>query len=39
MTRETASKALGILFEDKLVAQKRHLFVLLNVEKLKAELL
>lgn len=39
MTRETASKALELLFKDKLLYQKKHLFVILDEQKLKDELL
>lgn len=38
MTRETASRALELLFYDKLVAQNQHLFIILNAEKMLAEL-
>ena len=38
MTRETASRALELLFYDELVAQNQHLFVILNDEKMLAEL-
>lgn len=38
MTRETASRALELLFYDELVAQNQHLFVILNAEKMSAEL-
>jgi CRP/FNR family cyclic AMP-dependent transcriptional regulator len=38
MTRETASRALEQLFHDKLVSQNRHLFIILNAEKMLKEL-
>lgn len=38
MTRETASRALELLFRDNLVIQDQHLFVILNAKKLLAEL-
>lgn len=38
MTRETASRALELLFYDELVAQSQHLFVILNAEKMLKEL-
>lgn len=34
MTRETASRALGLLFEEKLLGQKDHLFSILDLPKL-----
>lgn len=34
MTRETASRALGVLFEEGLVGQKDHLFTVLDLSKL-----
>ncbi|MDQ2973683.1 MAG: Crp/Fnr family transcriptional regulator [bacterium] len=39
MTRETASKALELLFKDKLLYQKNHLFIIRDEQKLKDELL
>lgn len=38
MTRETASRALGLLFEEKLVSQNEHTFVIRDEAKLQAEL-
>lgn len=38
MTRETASRALGLLFEEGLVGQKDHLFTVLSLPKLHAAL-
>ncbi len=38
MTRETASRALELLFKDGLVAQKDHLFIINDEKKLQAEL-
>lgn len=38
MTRETASRALELLFYDELVTQQRHLFIILDAEKMLAEL-
>ena len=38
MTRETASRALEQLFHDKYVAQKKHLFMILQAEKMLEEL-
>jgi CRP/FNR family cyclic AMP-dependent transcriptional regulator len=38
MTRETASRALGLLFEEKLLEQDEHLFTILDIEKLQEEL-
>lgn len=38
MSRETASRALELLFQDKLVDQKDHLFMIKNEQKLQAEL-
>jgi CRP-like cAMP-binding protein len=38
MTRETASRALELLFYDELVAQSKHLFMILDAEKMLAEL-
>ncbi len=38
MTRETASRALNQLFEDGLLAQKDHLFIIKDEKKLKTEL-
>jgi len=38
MTRETASRALGELFNEKLVGQKGHLFVLLDLPSLRRDL-
>lgn len=38
MTRESASRALELLFEDGLVIQKNHLFVIKDERKLQAEL-
>jgi CRP/FNR family transcriptional regulator len=34
MTRETASRALGLLFEERLLGQEEHLFTILNLPKL-----
>jgi CRP-like cAMP-binding protein len=38
MTRETASRALELLFSDELVAQRQHLFVVLDTERMLQEL-
>jgi CRP-like cAMP-binding protein len=38
MTRETASRALELLFYDELVAQNHHLFIVLNSKKMLQEL-
>jgi CRP-like cAMP-binding protein len=38
MTRETASRALELLFYDELIAQNQHQFVILNAEKMQSEL-
>lgn len=38
MTRETASRALGLLSDEKLIAQKDHLFIIKDAQKLQAEL-
>ena len=38
MTRETASRALELLFYDELVTQKQHLFVILRADKMLEEL-
>lgn len=38
MTRETASRALGLLFEEGLMGQKDHLFTVLDLPKLQAAL-
>jgi len=38
MTRETASRALELLFQDGLVVQEDHLFAIKNEQKLQAEL-
>lgn len=38
MTRETASRALELLFQDELLQQKDHLFIIKNQQKLHAEL-
>lgn len=38
MTRETASRALGLLFEEELLAQDEHLFTILDLPKLQEEL-
>ncbi|HUD07352.1 MAG TPA: Crp/Fnr family transcriptional regulator [Candidatus Saccharimonadales bacterium] len=38
MTRETASRALELLFEERLVGQKNHLFTVLDLFKLQAAL-
>jgi CRP/FNR family transcriptional regulator len=38
MTRETASRALGMLFEEGLLGQKNHLFTIRDLPKLKMEL-
>lgn len=38
MTRETASRALEILFNDRLISQEDHLFIIKNEQKLLAEL-
>jgi len=38
MTRETASRALGLLFEEKLVGQKDHLFTILDLPRLQEAL-
>ncbi len=38
MTRETASRALELLFHDGLVSQKHHLFIVLQPEKMEGEL-
>ncbi|MBC7868659.1 Crp/Fnr family transcriptional regulator [Candidatus Saccharibacteria bacterium] len=38
MTRETASRALGLLFEEKLVTQEDHLFAILDLPRLQAAL-
>ena len=38
MTRETASRALELLFEEGLVGQRDHLFAILNLPKLQASL-
>ncbi|MBC7581893.1 Crp/Fnr family transcriptional regulator [Aeromicrobium sp.] len=38
MTRETASRALELLFYDELVVQNQHLFVILDAERLLQEL-
>lgn len=38
ITRETASRAVEQLFLDQLVAQENHLFIIMNEEKLQAEL-
>jgi CRP-like cAMP-binding protein len=38
MTRETASRALELLFYDDLVAQDQHLFIILNAERMLSEL-
>ncbi len=38
MTRETASRALGLLFEEELLGQDDHLFTILDMAKLQAEL-
>ncbi len=38
MTRETASRALGLLADEKLITQKDHLFIIMDEQKLQAEL-
>lgn len=38
MSRETASRALGLLFEEGLMGQKDHLFVIKDIHKLQAAL-
>ena len=38
MTRETASRALGLLFEEELLGQDEHLFTILDLPKLQQEL-
>lgn len=38
MTRETASRALELLFSDKLIAQNNHQFVILDADKMLLEL-
>lgn len=38
MTRETASRALGLLFEEELLGQDEHLFTILDLQKLQDEL-
>lgn len=38
MTRETASRALGLLFDEKLVSQNEHTFIVHDETKLQAEL-
>jgi CRP/FNR family cyclic AMP-dependent transcriptional regulator len=38
MTRETASRALGLLFEEELLGQDEHLFTILDLPKLEEEL-
>lgn len=38
MTRETASRALGLLFEEELLGQDEHLFTILDFEKFQEEL-
>lgn len=38
MTRETASRALGLLFEEGLVSQEDHNFIILDIDNLQAEL-
>jgi CRP-like cAMP-binding protein len=38
MTRETASRALELLFYDELVAQNEHLFIILDAERMLEEL-
>ncbi len=38
MTRETASRALGLLFEEELLGQDEHLFTILDLPKLQEEL-
>lgn len=38
MTRETASRALGLLFEEKLIGQKNHLFIVLDFSELQKAL-
>lgn len=38
MTRETASRALGVLFEEGLLGQDEHMFTILNLAKLQEEL-
>jgi CRP/FNR family cyclic AMP-dependent transcriptional regulator len=38
MTRETASRALGLLFEEELLGQDEHLFTILDLQKLQEEL-
>lgn len=38
MTRETASRALELLFKDRLVSQKDHFFIIKNEQKLLTEL-
>lgn len=38
MNRETASRALELLFEEKLIGQDNHLFTILDLAKLKEEL-
>ncbi|HZP55845.1 MAG TPA: Crp/Fnr family transcriptional regulator [Candidatus Saccharimonadales bacterium] len=38
MTRETASRALELLFKDKLISQKNHFFIIKSERKLLAEL-
>lgn len=38
MTRETASRAIEMLFKDKLITQKDHIFIIKNEQKLLAEL-
>jgi CRP/FNR family cyclic AMP-dependent transcriptional regulator len=38
MTRETASRALEQLFDDQLVAQNQHLFIILNADTMLEEL-
>lgn len=38
MTRETASRALELLFKDKLISQENHFFIIKNERKMLAEL-
>ncbi len=38
MNRETASRALGLLFDEKLLEQEEHLFTILDLPKLEEEL-
>jgi hypothetical protein len=38
MSRETASRALGLLFEEELMGQKDHFFTIKDIDKLRTAL-